>query len=532
MSVASVHIIESGEAVLGLELGSTRIKAVLIGPDHTPLASGSHQWENRFENNLWTYTLEDIWNGVRAAYKNLQSEVQLHYGVSLKKLGAMGVSGMMHGYFAFDRKSELLVPFRTWRNTSTKQAAELLTRLFSFNIPQRWSIAHLYQAILNREEHIKNVYYITTLAGYVHWMLTGQKVVGVGEASGMFPIDSTTKTYNQTMLLQFSNLIAGEQLGWGITSLLPAVLDAGSPAGTLTAEGARMLDESGVLQPGVPLCPPEGDAGTGMVATNSISAHTGNVSAGTSIFSMVVLDKPLSAMYPEIDMVTTPAGLPVAMVHCNNCTTELDDWVDLFGEALTAMGTSFQKPALYDAVYTAALKADADTGRLVSINYHSGEPITELEEGRPLFVRMPNSRLNFPNFCRNLLFSAMATLKIGMDLLTEKENVELKLLLGHGGLFKTPEVGQRFMAGALGVPTAVMESAGEGGPWGMALLAAYMKNRRQGEALETYLAERIFSQAAGKKEDPRPEDVQSFAAYMELYRQALMVEKAAVAYMR
>lgn len=435
---------------------------------------------------------------------------------------------MMHGYLAFDAAGSQLAPFRTWRNTITEPAANALTREFGFNIPQRWSVAHLYQAILNGEEHVANIGYLTTLGGYVHWRLTGQKVVGVGEASGMFPVDSETGTFHAAMIGRFNEMVADKGYGWQLPGILPRVLNAGEAAGTLTEEGTKLLDPAGGLQAGIPLCPPEGDAGTGMVATNSVARRTGNVSAGTSIFAMIVLEKALTKMYPEIDMVTTPAGSPVAMVHCNNCTGDLDAWVKLFGQVLAATGAQVEKPALYDAVYFEALKGDADCGGLLSYNYYSGEHLTGFEEGRPLFVRRPDSKFTLANFARSLLYSAMATLKLGMDILTEQEQVRVEQLLGHGGLFKTKGVGQQIMAGALNVPVSVMESAGEGGAWGIALLAAYMKNKAAGESLEGYLAEKVFADSMGVRAEPQPQDVQGFAAYLARYEAGLAIERVAV----
>ncbi|SDN67130.1 xylulokinase [Acetanaerobacterium elongatum] len=520
--------IEGGRVSLGIELGSTRIKAVLIGEDHVPIASGSYAWENRYENSVWTYHLEDVWAGIQAAYQKLAQEVQASYGTAITKLSAIGFSAMMHGYLVFDKEGNQLVPFRTWRNTMTEQAAGLLTELFSFNIPQRWSIAHLYQALLNGEEHIHDIAFLTTLAGYVHWRLTGQKVLGVGEASGVFPIDSSTNNYNMRMIHKFYKLIADYNLPWTLQDILPAVLTAGEEAGVLTEEGARLLDPCGRLKAGIPLCPPEGDAGTGMVATNSVAARTGNVSAGTSVFAMVVLEKELSKVYTEIDMVTTPTGKPVAMVHCNNCSSDLDAWAGLFGELTETLGAKVDKPALYDALYFKALEGDADCGGLVTCNYLSGEPITGMEEGRPLFARMPGSRLTLANFMRTILFSTMATLKIGMDILLQKEHVCVEQLLGHGGLFKTKGVGQRLMAAALNTPVSVMETAGEGGAWGIAVLADYMKNKEQNEPLEHYLSEKVFAGRMGECVSPNPEDVRGFEGYMQRYLQGLAVERAAV----
>lgn len=518
--------------VLGIELGSTRIKAVLIGPDRTVVASGAHDWKNRQEDGYWTYHLDDVWAGVQDAYAELAADLQAKHGVPLTSVGALGISAMMHGYLPFDAQGRQLIPFRTWRNTTTGPAAAELTELFGFNIPQRWSIAHLYQAMLNGEEHVKDIAFLTTLAGYVHWRLTGEKVLGVGEASGMFPIDSAACGYDAAMMRQFDDLLQAHELQYRLEDILPRVLCAGEAAGVLTAEGAKLLDPTGALRPGVPLCPPEGDAGTGMVATNSVAPRTGNVSAGTSVFAMAVLEKPLSKVYPEIDLVTTPTGAPVAMVHCNTCTSDLDAWVKLLGEMAGAAGAALAKPALYDLFYEKALEGEADCGGLVSYNYYSGEPVTGLAEGRPLLVRRPDARLTLANLARVQLYAAMATLKLGMDILIEGEGVRLDTLYGHGGLFKTPVVGQRLLAGALGVPVAVMETAGEGGPWGMALLAAYMLEKRDGETLERYLADRVFAGAKGSAEPPQEVDRAGFARFIEDYKKGLAVEKAAVQALR
>lgn len=527
---------ESGKTVLGIELGSTRIKAVLIGDDYKTLASGSDTWENRLENGLWTYHLDDVWRGMHNALGDLSGGST----VPLSTAGAVGISGMMHGYLAFDKNGKLLAPFRTWRNTTTKQAAKRLTEVFGFNIPQRWSIAHLYQAILNREDHVKDISYLTTLAGYVHWKLTGQKVTGIGEASGMFPIDSKTNNYNAEMIAQFDSLTGDLQFPWKLSDILPRVLTAGENAGVLTREGAALLDPSGALAPGIPLCPPEGDAGTGMAATNSVAVRTGNVSAGTSIFAMVVLEKELSRVYQEIDMVTTPAGKPVAMVHCNNCTSDLDAWAALAGEITQIFGIKVDKGRLYDELYYKALSGDADCGGLLSYNYYAGEPVTGLEQGRPLFVRKADSPLTLANFMRSLLFSTMAALKIGMDILTEKENVRLDKLLGHGGLFKTKGVGQRLMAAALRTPVAVMETAGEGGAWGIALLAAYTLHKNTGtnescnslELLEDFLKQKVFGKNSGELIEPDIKDVQGFSAFIKQYTKGLAIERAAVEYLQ
>lgn len=519
--------IEQGKTVLGIELGSTRIKAVLIGEDHTPIASGGFDWENRYENNVWTYHLDEVWTGLGTCYEKLLRQVREKYGVNITKIGAIGFSAMMHGYLAFNEKEELLVPFRTWRNTTTAQAAEELTKLFGFNVPQRWSGAHLYQAVLNKEPHVPDVRFLTTLSGYVHWRLTGQKVLGVGDASGMFPIDSNTGDYDAGMLNLYNEKLSEHGVSWRAQEVFPKVLLAGQNAGTLTAEGAKLLDFSGALEAGIPVCPPEGDAGTGMVATNSVAERTGNVSAGTSVFAMVVLEKALSKLHTEIDMVTTPTGKPVAMVHCNNCTTDINAWAGMFQEMGAAVGMEMSRPAVLDAIFNKALEGDPDCGGLLSYNYDSGEPITGFEEGRPLFVRGPESRFHFANFARTLLFSALGSLRIGMEILFE-ENVRLDQLLGHGGFFKAREPGQRVMAAAMGVPVSVMETAGEGGAWGIALLAAYLTRKSEGETLEAYLDSRVFSGNPGIRLDPREEDLKGMEAFMKRYTKGLAVQRAAV----
>ncbi len=522
------HAIESGKAVIGIEFGSTRIKAVLIGEDHTPIASGSYEWENRYENGIWTYNLEDVWTGLQESYRKLSNEVFENYNTPLQTIGAIGFSGMMHGYMAFDKDENLLAPFRTWRNTITGQAAEKLTDLFQFNIPQRWSIAHLYQAILNKEPHIKDISSLTTLAGYVHWKLTGQKVMGVGEASGMFPIDSKTNNYDEYKIELFNERLTAENIPWKLQDILPKVIVAGDAAGVLTEEGARLLDPTGRLQAGIPLCPPEGDAGTGMVATNSVAERTGNVSAGTSVFAMIVLEKALSKVYPEIDIVTTPTGKPVAMVHSNNCTSDLNAWVDLFQEFTNTLGVKISQARLFEMLYQSALTGDADCGGLLTYNYFSGEHITHLEEGRPLFVRTPESRFTLSNFMRVHLFSALGALKIGLDILFEKEHVKIDQIRGHGGFFKTEEVGQKIMAAAMNVPVTVMETAGEGGAWGMALLASYMLHKAKNEPLEAYLSNKVFAGESGTTIAPDPGDVEGFTAFMERYKKGLVIERAAV----
>ena len=507
---------------LGIELGSTRIKAVLIDEDHRPAAAGDFTWENRLADGVWTYGLDEVWNGLQAAYRALAADFKSKRGGELEALSGIGVSAMMHGYLPFDRDGNQLVPFRTWRNTTTGKAAAELTERFGFNIPLRWSIAHLYQAILNHEPHVKDIDFLTTLAGYVHWKLTGQKVLGVGDASGMFPINSETGGYDAAMLDQFNALT-----GLDAARLLPAVLAAGQDAGALTDEGAKLLDPSGRLKAGIPFCPPEGDAGTGMTATNSVAARTGNVSAGTSIFAMIVLEKALARVYPEIDLVTTPEGKPVAMVHCNNCTSDIDAWARLFGEALGGFGVKPDKSALYDFLYNASLEAEDDCGGLLSYNYCSGEPVTGFEEGRPLLIRAPDSRLTLANFFRSLLFSAAASLKIGMDIL-EREHVAIDRIAGHGGLFKTKGVGQKLLAAALKTPVTISESAGEGGAWGIAVLAAYRAKRNPGENLDEYLTNKVFAGNSGESMPPDEKDIAVFAAYMERYKAGLAIEQAAV----
>jgi sugar (pentulose or hexulose) kinase len=519
--------IKSGKTILGIEFGSTRIKAVLIGEDHAPIASGSHEWENQYENGIWTYSLADVWTGLQDSYRKLKDEIFKNYNVPLQTIGAIGFSGMMHGYLAFDKDENLLVPFRTWRNTITGQAAQELTELFQFAIPQRWSIAHLHQAILNKEAHINDISYLTTLAGYVHWKLTGQKVLGIGEASGMFPIDSQTNDYDAGKIKLFNKRLEAENISWKLQDILPKVLVAGDAAGVLTDAGAKLLDPTGQLQAGIPLCPPEGDAGTGMVATNSVRERTGNVSAGTSVFAMIVLEQPLSKLYPEIDMVTTPAGKPVAMVHSNNCTSDLNAWVDLFHEFTQALGVEVSESRLFEMLYTKALAGDADAGGLLAYNYLAGEHITHLEAGRPLFVRTPESRFTLSNFMRVHLFASLGALKIGLGIF-EQELVKIDQILGHGGFFKTPEVGQKIMAAAMNVPVSVMETAGEGGAWGIALLAAYMLHKAPNEPLETYLANKVFAGEHSTTIAPDPADVDGFTAFMERYKKGLVIERAAV----
>lgn len=521
-------VIESGKAVLGIEFGSTRIKAVLIGEDNVVIASGGYDWENQLENNIWTYSLEIITEGLQSCYQSLSGDVKEKYGVVIKKLGAIGISGMMHGYMAFSKEGGLLVPFRTWRNTITEQASKELFDLFQYNIPQRWSIAHLYQAILNGEEHVKDVDFFTTLAGYIHWKLTGKKVLGVGEASGMFPIDIEKKDFNTRMIAQFDEKIADKGFSWKLADILPKVLVAGEDAGVLTEEGAKLLDVSGHLEAGIPLCPPEGDAGTGMAATNSVARRTGNVSAGTSVFAMIVLEKELSKPYPEIDMVTTPAGDLVAMVHCNNCTSDLNAWVNLFKEFAESFGMEVDMNKLFGTLYHKALEGDADCGGLLAYNYFSGEHITGFEEGRPLFVRMPDSKFNLANFMRVHLFTSLGALKTGLDILFKNEGVKADEILGHGGLFKTKGVGQSILAAAIDAPVSVMETAGEGGAWGIALLASYMIHKSQGQELGDYLNAAVFAGEKGTKLEPDAKAVESFDIFIKRYAAGLPIERAAV----
>ena len=506
---------------LGIELGSTRIKAVLIDEKHIPIASGDFEWENQFVNGIWTYPMEAVHDGIRACFANLQSDVKAKFGVYLNTVGAIGVSAMMHGYLPFDKDGNQLAEFRTWRNTITGPAAEKLTELFGFNIPQRWSIAHLYQAILNEENHVKDIAFLTTLAGYIHWRLTGEKLMGVGEASGMFPIDSSALDYDEGMLQKFRELT-----GVDLRTILPKVVPAGVNAGSLTEEGARFLDPTGVFQPGIPVAPCEGDAGTGMVATNSVRVRTGNVSAGTSDFAMIVTDKKLG-VHREIDMVTTPDGLPVAMVHCNNCTSDINSWVNIFSEFCEMVGFRTGKGELFTRLFQKALEGDSDCGGLMSYNYFSGEGVTDLDEGRPIFARMQDARFTLANFMRTHLLSALATLKIGLDILTQSEHVEIDKLYGHGGFFKTPEVGQRMLSAAVGAPVSVMETAGEGGPYGMALLAAYMLWKNDGEALPDYLDNKVFANARSATLMADEKDVAGFNTFLHRYRKALPMEKCA-----
>ena len=522
------NTIANGKAVLGIEFGSTRIKAVLVDENNMPIASGDHDWENRLENGVWTYTLEDIWTGLQDCYQKMTEDVKEKYGVAVEKLAAIGFSAMMHGYLAFDKEDNLLVPFRTWRNTITQEASEALTKVFDFHVPQRWSIAHLYQAILNGEEHVPQVDFFTTLDGYIHWQLTGEKVLGVGSASGMFPIDSTIKDYDKAMIQKFDELVAPKGFPWKLEHLLPKVLLAGDKAGVLTEEGAKKLDPTGTLQAGCPLCPPEGDAGTGMVATNSVKQRTGNVSAGTSVFAMIVLEKALKRVHEEIDMVTTPSGDAVAMVHCNNCTSDLNAWVNIFKEFAESFGIDVDMNKLFGTLYNKALEGDKDCGGLLAYNYFSGEHITGFEEGRPMFVRTPDSKFSLANFMRANLYTSLGALKVGLDILLKEEEVAIDRITGHGGLFKTKGVGQKILAAAMDATVSVMKTAGEGGAWGIALLASYMVNKDAGEALEDYLQNKVFGGDEGEKMDPDPEDVKGFDEFIKRYRAGFPIERAAV----
>ena len=515
-----------GKAVLGIEFGSTRIKAVLIDQDNKPIAQGSFEWENQLVDGLWTYSIETIWKGLQECYADLRANVKEQYGCEITSLAAIGISAMMHGYMAFNEKEEILVPFRTWRNTNTGQAAAELSQRFNYNIPLRWSISHLYQCMLNGDAHVKDIKFLTTLAGYIHWQLTGQKVLGIGDASGMLPIDPATKDYDATMVEKFNQLLAAEGLPFRLLDILPKVLVAGTDAGSLSAEGAKKLDPSGHLQAGIPLCPPEGDAGTGMVATNAVKQRTGNVSAGTSSFSMIVLEKPLSKPYEMIDMVTTPDGSLVAMVHCNNCTSDLNAWVNIFKEYQQLLGVPVDMNEVFGKLYNHALTGDADCGGLISYNYISGEPVTGIPEGRPLFVRSANDKFNLANFMRAHLHAAVGVLKIGNDILFNEEHVKVDRITGHGGLFKTKGVGQRILAAALNSPISVMETAGEGGAWGIALLASYLINKN-GKNLADYLEDVVFAGNTGVSIAPTAADVAGFNAYIENYKATLPAEAAA-----
>ena len=512
---------------LGIELGSTRIKGVLIDEKHAVVATGSYAWENDLTDGVWTYPLEKAVAGVRACYTELRQDFEVKTGKRLTKVGAIGISGMMHGYLVLDKDGKQLAPFRTWRNTITGQAANELMELFKFNIPQRWSIAHLYQAILNKENHVADIAHLTTLSAYIHSLLTGENVMGIGEASGMFPYDDEIKDFDADRIAQFDELVKPYGFPWKLRNILPTVLPAGAQAGVLTAEGAALLDESGALECGIPMCPPEGDAGTGMVATGCVLPRTGSISAGTSAFSLQVLERPLKNYYPEIDVVATPSGKTVAMAHTNTCTSEIDAWINLIIDAAKAIGWPVDKNALYPTLFRAALDGKPDCDGIISFNYFAGEPLTATEIGRPMVVRLPDSKMTIANFMRSQLYGAIATLKIGMDMLAKEENVESDRLLGHGGYFKTPGVGQQILADALNVPISAMETAGEGGPWGMALLAAYMLRKKDDETMEDYLTNRVFANAKSITLTPDPEGVAGFERYIQRYKACLAAENAA-----
>ena len=530
MNTDAKSIIRDGKAILGIEFGSTRIKAVLIDAENRPIAQGSHTWENQLVDGLWTYSVEAVWYGLQDCYANLRANVKEAYDTEIETLAAIGVSAMMHGYMAFDEQEEILVPFRTWRNTNTGRAAAELSRLFNYNIPLRWSISHLYQAILDNEEHVGKIDFLTTLAGFVHWQITGQKVLGIGDASGMLPIDPATREYSAEMVEKFDKLIEPKGYDWSLMDILPQVLPAGENAGFLTPEGARKLDVSGHLKAGIPVCPPEGDAGTGMVATNAVKQRTGNVSAGTSSFSMIVLEKDLSRPYEMIDMVTTPDGSLVAMVHCNNCTSDLNAWVGLFKEYQELLGVPVDMDEVFGKLYNHALTGDADCGGLMAYNYISGEPVTGLAEGRPLFMRSAGDRFNLANFMRAHLYASVGVLKIGNDILFNEEKIRVDRITGHGGLFKTPGVGQRVLAAAINSPISVMETAGEGGAWGIALLGSYLANNTEKQSLADFLDKKVFAGNAGVEVVPTAEDVAGFNTYIESYKAGLPVEEAAVRY--
>lgn len=522
--------IESGMTVLGIEFGSTRIKSVLIDKNTTVLAVGSYEWENQIKDGIWTYSLNDIWGGLRESYKNLKENVMMQYGVEITRLGAVGISAMQHGYMVFNRNGEQLVPFRTWRNTITREASGVLTELFQFPIPQRWSIAHLYQAVLNDEAHVSDIAFMTTLAGYVHWRLTGRKAVGLNEASGMFPVDIKIRNYDNEMIRKFHAKVKDKGYPWELKKILPEIVAVGEQAGFLTEEGARLLDADGSLKPGIPFCPPEGDGGTGMVATNSIKPCTGNISAGTSVFAMLVLEKDLQDVHPEIDQVVTPDGHMVAMVHCNNCTSDLNSWIGLFYEFAESAGAKIKKDNVFRLLYNKAMEGDPDGGGMLAYNYLSGEHIIGLEEGRPMFVRQPGSRFNLANFMKTNLYAALGTIKMGMDILIS-ENVRADVIVGHGGFFKTEGTAQKIVADALEVPVKVMTTAGEGGAWGIAVLASFMLWRASEETLDDYLQHRAFCGENGSIVLPDETGVEGFRTFMTRFRKGLAIERAAAEYM-
>lgn len=521
----NTQIIEADETALGIELGSTQIKAVLIDTDARTIAEGSYVWENDYQKGIWTYSLTDVWQGIQASYQQLAANVQSKYHISLKKIGAIGVSAMMHGYLVFDQQGQQLVPFRTWRNNITQDAADELTQLFNFNIPLRWSIAHLYHAILHQEKHVNQINYMTTLAGYVHWQLSGKKMIGIGDASGMFPIDDHCQ-FNSHMIEQFNEIPRVKKYSWKLADILPTIKIAGQPAGHLTKRGAKLLDPTGVLQSGSIMAAPEGDAGTGMISTNSVRLQTGNISVGTSAFSMVVLDKPLKNVHRDIDLVNTPTGLPVAMVHINNCSSDINAWTNLFKEFATRLGLNISSNKLYETLFLDTVKSDSDAGGLINYSYLSGENITDIKSGRPLFVRTPESRFTLANFMLAQLYSAFAPLKIGMDILTQKEDVHPGVMIAQGGLFKTPVIAQQVLANALNIPIAIMNNASVGGPWGMAVLALYTVSDSQ-QSLSDYLDTKIFANADIMTISPVPQGVQGYEKYIKSYQKGLTIEEQA-----
>lgn len=521
----------NGETALGIELGSTRIKGVLIDATGDVLAVGIYDWENSLIDNVWTYSIEEIHRGLRGCYSSLRTAVEREYGITLRKIGVIGVSAMMHGYMALDKDLNQIAPFQTWRNTNTQVAADELTDLFHFNIPLRWTIAHLYQRVLDREEHVKDIDYVCTLSGYIHLLLTGERVIGIGDAAGMFPINSETKDYDAGMEEKFDALIRPYGYAWKLREIFPKILTAGMSAGQLTPEGAAFLDETGNLSAGIMLCPPEGDAGTGMAATNSVAPRTGNVSAGTSTFAMIVLEKQLSRLYREIDMVTTPSGFPCAMSHANNGTSDLNAWVNLFGEFGEMMGLHLSQKELFQKLYTKSLEGEPDCGGLLSYGYYSGENITMINEGRPIFLRTPESSFNLANFMRTHLYTSLGAVKMGLDILMKEEAVKVERITGHGGFFKTKGVGQRFLAAAVNAPVTVMDTASEGGAWGIALLGAYLLWKKEGQTLEEYLGNEIFQEMAGETFAPDPRDAKGFEIFMDHYKEGLAVEKSAISAM-
>lgn len=523
----SRKLIESGRAVLGIEFGSTRIKAVLVGEDYMPVATGEHVWENQLEDGFWTYSLEAVWAGVQDCYRKMAESVREKYGIVIRRLGGIGISAMMHGYMPFDAEGNLLVPFRTWRNTTALQAATQLSELFDFNIPPRWSIAHLYQAILNGEPHVEKIRFLTTLEGYVHWKLTGERVLGAGEASGMFPLDYQTCSYHPRMLEAFCAMEPVKAYPWELLDILPKIRMAGERAGMLTEEGARLLDVSGNLESGVPFAPPEGDVETGMVATNSVVERTGNISAGTSIFTTVILEKELDRAHREIGIFATPSGRPAAMVHSSTCSLDINAWMRIWEEFAACFGVTIGKDRLYETLFRKAMEGNEDCGGLLAFNCYSGEPVIGLEDGRPLLARKPDASFGLANFVRSQLYAALAVMRIGCDILFREEHVKVDRLYGHGGLFKTAGVMQRLLAGAMGAPVEVLDTAGEGGPWGMALLAAYMVNREAGETLEAFLEHKVFVHAKSGVAVPDPEDAKGIAAYIAAYQAALPLQEAA-----